>query len=894
MKVKQIFSILLVLCMLTTLLPVTAEEAESMKTDKVFAVSTPEELIQAASAISNSDNPYSHIILLNDIDMAGYDWKPIASQTVDSVYPFYQPSYEYSFNGTFDGNGKTIKNLTIGSPDNPNQSDRYIGLFGKFKGKLKNLKLESVHIYSSYSNVLDPKEKSYVGGLAGYNSGQIYNCSVSGTIHVSDTEKSHAGLISAVNDGNITSCEAKGAIQVGSQSFAGGIISHNYRSITGWSSQVEIVAGESSVIGGICAENYGYQDYQGTNYIGVSGCFTESTVKAGVNSIAGFYIGKHENVVPTDDDQWFWNSDSTITISGSEQETNIPIGNLPKVHALPMTTSEMKSQRFADLLNEGLDPEDFIVSQWDFKDNQHYPKIYNIEKAENSWFGYIKKPEIKNQNTYLIRDGSELAWYAFCSNYGFLDLERKNIILQNDIDLGGKFWTPFQFNGNFNAQGYQIKNMTTGTEDFYDHSSYLFGLFSLLGNEAVIRNLGLTDISIFCRIYPQTHISSYPAGHSYVLDHASIGGLAASSRGGKILNCYVTGSITLDDPTGQASAGLLAADFESAAAYNCYASGTVAGAKYEGALFGQSMHDSSIKKCYWNKDFSSLQGIGRPVSTENGLSSDEMKNPSFVDILNQNVNDSNEINLMNWVLKDDLNHGLPVIDAERETFSPAPIETASSEPSPVPSDIPAIVNHAPYIIGYPEGFFYPDANITRAETVSLFSKLYGAAAAGNNQIFSDVPENAWYFQAVQQMCAQGLISGYEDGTFRPQFPVTRAEFAVLVTKFLEQTPVASTNYPFSDISAHWAAPYINSASQSGFISGYEDGTFQPDHSITRAEAAAMLNRVLGRIPEPSKIDKAFADNPATLFYDVPVSHWAYYHIIEATYSHPVDLFHSNK
>lgn len=874
MKSKQVLSIILILSLLTVCSPIFAEENEPLKNDSVFAVSTPEELLDAASAISNPylTKSYSTIILLNDIDMAGYDWKPInQNSTPDN-------QYQKVFSGTFDGNGKSIKNLTIGSPDNPNTTDRFVGLFGTFRGTLKNLKLESFNIYANYSNKQEPNKMPHVGGLVGYNQGTILNCTVSGNIQNS-APNSYVGLVTAVNDKNIISCEAEGTIQTTHDTLVGGIASKNINNIHSCSSIVDIFTGENNEAGGICGNNSGYLDSSGINHVGITNCYSICNIEAGSDSIAGIVVGTNKSIASVDSQQWFWNKDSTININHSIVET-IPIGNMPNETASPMTTAEMKSQQFLDLLNSRIDLDATVMSEnvstWYFRDNNDFPKHYNIQKAENTWSGFIKKPEKKNNSTYLIRDGSELAWYAFCSNYGLLELDENNIILQNDIDLGGKFWVPFKFNGNFNAQGYQIKNLTIGTNTNYDRTSYIAGLFQYLGPNAVIKNLGVTDVSIYVKTYPQKDpLSTTPV----------IGGITAINQGGKILNCYVTGSFVIEDTTKEAKAGLLAGVNNYGNVSNCYVSGNVDGADLGGALFGQCLNSDALKNCYWNKDTSITLGIGKPASSLNAKSYAEMCDTSFVETLNQGIQQSEEKNLLYWTILSGQNNGLPILEAK---INASPTATPTGQPA-IPSPSPE-QNHLPYMNGYPDGSFRPEANITRAETAALFSKLYDSPVLGSKELFSDVSETDWFAQAVGDMSSQGLITGYEDGTFRPDIPVTRAEFSVLITKFLKMEPIASENYPFSDISAHWAAPYILASYQNGFISGYENGTFQPDYYITRAEVTAMLNRVLKRIPDPDKL-KTVLNGETTLFPDVEPSHWAYYNIIEATYNHTVASFH---
>ncbi len=180
-------------------------------------------------------------------------------------------------------------------------------------------------------------------------------------------------------------------------------------------------------------------------------------------------------------------------------------------------------------------------------------------------------------------------------------------------------------------------------------------------------------------------------------------------------------------------------------------------------------------------------------------------------------------------------------------ITPAP--SASSEPSvspsPAPTNEPNEFEHNAYISGYEDGTFIPDGKITRAETASM---LYGVLETSNSNTevtFSDLADGAWYIPAVTAMSEAGVINGYPDGTFRPDNKITRAEF---VTMLMQGRNVEKyTELPFGDVSSElWSADYIYSAYKEGYIDGYEDSTFRPDSPITRAEAVKIINKALDR------------------------------------------------
>jgi len=151
--------------------------------------------------------------------------------------------------------------------------------------------------------------------------------------------------------------------------------------------------------------------------------------------------------------------------------------------------------------------------------------------------------------------------------------------------------------------------------------------------------------------------------------------------------------------------------------------------------------------------------------------------------------------------------------------------------------------------------------------------------ASGAERFDDVNASYWYFQAISYLSWANILSGYPDGTFRPDIPMTRAELTTVMSRFFE---FASGNNPFPDIAGHWAYRYINSAFNKGWIYGYPDGTFRPDSSITRAETVTIVNRVLNRQPNPATIDYHVT---FYLFSDLSRHHWAYYQIMEAAIEH---------
>ena len=205
----------------------------------------------------------------------------------------------------------------------------------------------------------------------------------------------------------------------------------------------------------------------------------------------------------------------------------------------------------------------------------------------------------------------------------------------------------------------------------------------------------------------------------------------------------------------------------------------------------------------------------------------------------------------------------------------------------IPDDVPTGLNgkdHYAYVVGYPDGMVYPQKNITRAEVATIFFRLLTDETREANMTksngYNDVKDGAWYTCAVSTLSKMGIIKGYEDGSFKSDASISRAEFAAIAARFDpdgDKTPAT-----FSDVSSHWAKDEISIAANHGWIKGYEDGSFKPDQKITRAETMTLVNRVLKRLPETKddlhKDMKTWPDNQNE-------SAWFYLAVQEATNSH---------
>lgn len=221
----------------------------------------------------------------------------------------------------------------------------------------------------------------------------------------------------------------------------------------------------------------------------------------------------------------------------------------------------------------------------------------------------------------------------------------------------------------------------------------------------------------------------------------------------------------------------------------------------------------------------------------------------------------------------------------------------SKRPPLPPSKAPLALerdDHFAYVAGYPDGTIRPDGRITRAEVAAIFTRLLNnrnRLEEPYRPLYSDVMDGAWYTRAVLFLGGRDIIKGYPDGTFGPNRPMTRAEFAALASRFIaanraghlaDARRLAPKAKGFSDVGAHWAASAIDAVRAEGWIGGYPDGSFRPDATISRAEAVSILNEMLDRHADTAYIDGHAAE--VDRFADLN-GHWARYTMLEAASSH---------
>ena len=189
-----------------------------------------------------------------------------------------------------------------------------------------------------------------------------------------------------------------------------------------------------------------------------------------------------------------------------------------------------------------------------------------------------------------------------------------------------------------------------------------------------------------------------------------------------------------------------------------------------------------------------------------------------------------------------------------------------------------------YIKGYPDGTFKPSNNVTRAEAAQMFATLLNSGTIfGTSSVtkFTDA-NNKWYSPAVNYIAGKGLLSGYSDGTFKPDADITRAEFAQMISGYLKAGYAGSAN--FKDVKGHWASDAIDKVFGNKAVEGYPDGTFKPNKTLTRAEAVTVLNAVFNRYTTSSSLNNVSSANLKN-YSDISSSHWAYYQILDASNAH---------
>ena len=201
-----------------------------------------------------------------------------------------------------------------------------------------------------------------------------------------------------------------------------------------------------------------------------------------------------------------------------------------------------------------------------------------------------------------------------------------------------------------------------------------------------------------------------------------------------------------------------------------------------------------------------------------------------------------------------------------------------------------VYEHDIYIHGYSDGSFRPDGALSRAEAAQMLYNLMRVHTpkAMTQQRFTDVCSDAWYAPAVDALTELGVVFGVDETHFAPLRSITRAEFAAMAARFAKIATEEKSEFPDVDAGA-WYAGYVAAGAAHGWLGGYPDGTFRPNNTITRAEVAAILNRMQDRCADSEYLGAHSAE--LTQFRDVSSSHWAYADVLEAANGHAYTIFY---
>lgn len=199
--------------------------------------------------------------------------------------------------------------------------------------------------------------------------------------------------------------------------------------------------------------------------------------------------------------------------------------------------------------------------------------------------------------------------------------------------------------------------------------------------------------------------------------------------------------------------------------------------------------------------------------------------------------------------------------------------------------------HRAFIVGNPNGKVEPGRALTRAEAATIIARASSDFDENTEYTsnFTDVSYGSWYYNYISYVSQKGIVTGYANHTFAPDAKITRAEFATIMQRYINLE--LNEEATFSDIEkSYWAVSYIGACKAAGLIEGYEDGTFRPENDITRAEAVKILNRAADRAPTPKAID-TYINSKGIPFEDLQTSAWYFYEIMEAAFPHLISYYH---
>lgn len=778
------------------------------------------------------------VILTQDIDLSGKEWTPIGSTTYDAAE-------ECCFQGVFDGDGHTISGLTLTDGALP-----YIGLFGRTaEAEIRDLTVTGlIEIEQDIPN--DTNTLQYVGGVCGLNTNAILENVVSDVrIKVTAEDRAYSGshlnvggIVGRNHSGTVKSCVNLNDITVTakssnmSQQFnIGGITGVNGRTR---STIVEINYGTSIVDGcvnkgAVTAENIGTPwvgGVAGANYVlgttKIYNCANYGTVSSNTTAAGGVAgVNRQATVINCYSFGAVSNQAPYTAYSGGLGGQNTNGGVFQNSYSAGAVSGNSSGGVVGN--NYGTTS---IVYGCFWRETSAVSSTGKNTGSVDSCDSFAQSGI--DDEWYLTSDATSLLLdklNGIPTNYDTYCFWIRN---QENLPI---FGGPITLEITRNDAPYQVERVElTNSATGYKYTLAAAGTPGQYTAEALYVN-GQYQAAV----KPET----IPCG-DYTLE-----------VDGKTVSLTVTGpgtyTVKADDPVtpppdtepDTPSAGE-SGDPDYTLRYNTNG--------------GEAIRSES-RSYSWMKKYEDL-----PVPVRNGYIFD------------------------GWYLDSRLT--VPVENDVKVNRSTITLYAGWSKHMGTPDSngISGWLNtrdHNAYLNGYGNGTFGPDNNMTRAQVAQMFYNLLLNKDVPATVTFSDVPADAWYATAVNTLASLGIVNGIGNGQFAPDQFITRAQFTVIAMRFTNgMTGTTNGENIFSDVNtSDWFYDQVVGSIQYGWITGYSDGTFQPNKTISRAEVTTIVNRMLGRSADEDYVDRHEAD--LHLFLDVNKDYWAYYQIVEATNAH---------
>lgn len=832
---------------------------------EVLTVSTLAELEAFRDSVNSGEDYHGVTVTLTaDIDLGGSEenqWTPIGTR-------------KNSFDGIFDGGDHSITGLYINQPDN-----NYQGLFGVSSGTFQNFTVEG---YVSGA--------TYTGGIAGRSEGSITNCSFAGSVC---GDASVGGVVGYKSGSTISDCYNTGSV-TGSVKV-GGVAGYNYGSIIGCYNTGTVIgdiyggleAGYDGSIGGVVGYSrfgeiincYNTGTVTGLYTIGgvvgyngdtVTGCYNTGPVNGtesiggvvgchfGYNIIACYNTGSVDGnkmvggVVGDNSLGNVIDCYNTGVVIGSEMVGGIAgiVGSISVIRT--HITDCYYLARAVTINGVAVDTDAGNATAIDaaaFADssvftNWNFIFIWTIDESLGR---PVLRPRNENSDapeddTYFISTPAELKALCEAVDIGIL-YRGVHVTLTADIDLGGSQenpWTPIgtystPFAGIFDGGGHTISGLYINRSS----NGICLGLFG--GNAGTIQNLRVDGIFIGKAVVSSvaatnfgTITNCYSTGN--VSGNIYVGGIAGDNYG-IITNCYYTGAVSGSFRTG----GI--AGYNAGSVADCYYSGTVTDNQSNIGAVGEN-NNGTVTNCYHLSNKVTINAATTDVDTNNSTAIDAA---AFAE--QSTYNDWDFVNI--WIMNESL--GRPILRA-------------------VPEDGSGIVKG--WFVDVPQGAWYyepvqytfaqglmtgvsgtefaPDADVTRGMFVTVLYRMENTPETATAHGFTDVPADAYYADAVAWASENGIVTGFSAEQFAPEENITREQMAAILHRYAalkghDTAANGALSYTDNGAISDYARDAVTWASFMGILQGNADGTFAPAANVTRAEAAAVFQRMVEKL-----------------------------------------------